>query len=218
MATKNPVHDLPLRTPGGGLSLLAGLRILDLTTSIAGPYATMLLSDMGAEVIKIERPGTGDDSRHWGPPFLDGRSLWHASVNRNKLSIELDYRTGDGRQVLEDLVRSCDAVVTNQLPGLRTKLKTDYETLRNLKRSLVYVSLTGYGSEGTRSSRPCYDIIAEGYSGIMEVTGEAENDPQKVGTPAADLLAGHDAAMTCIAALFHSRPLGRGPLRRRLHG
>ncbi len=210
MATPNPARDLPLRTPGGGISLLDGLRILDLTTSIAGPYATMLLSDMGAEIIKIERPGTGDDSRHWGPPFLEGKSLWHASVNRNKRSVELDYRSVEGRQVLEDLVCACDAVVTNQLPGLRAKLKTDYDSFKILKPSLVYVSLTGYGSEGARSSRPCYDIIAEGYSGIMEVTGEAENDPQKVGTPAADLLAGHDAAMACIAALFHAGRSGEG--------
>lgn len=206
----NPARDLPLKPPGGGISLLEGVRILDLTTSIAGPYATMLLSDMGAEIIKIERPGQGDDSRSWGPPFLEGKSLWHASVNRNKLSVELDYRSAHGRSALEDLVQACDAVVTNQLPALRTKLKTDYETLQSLKTSLVYVSLTGFGATGERSARPCYDIIAEGYSGVMEVTGEAENDPQKVGTPAADLLAGHDAAMSCIAALFHARKTGQG--------
>ena len=208
--TENPARNLPLRAPGAGISLLGGVRVLDLTTSIAGPYATMLLSDMGAEIIKIERPRRGDDSRYWGPPFLEDKSLWHASVNRNKLSVELDYRTPDGRAVLEDLVANCDAVVTNQLPVLRAKLGTDYDDLKALKHSLVYVSLTGYGSDGERSTRPCYDIIAEGYSGIMEVTGEAENDPQKVGTPAADLLAGHDAAMVCIAALFESRASGKG--------
>jgi crotonobetainyl-CoA:carnitine CoA-transferase CaiB-like acyl-CoA transferase len=206
----NPARDLPLRTPGPGLSLLRGVRILDLTTSIAGPYATMLLSDMGAEIVKIERPGHGDDSRHWGPPFLDGKSLWHASVNRNKLSVALDYRSPAGRRAFEDLVRACDAVVTNQLPDLRRRLRTDPDALKALKPSLVYVSLTGFGSEGARAARPCYDIIAEGYSGVMEVTGEAENDPQKVGTPAADLLAGHDAAMTCVAALFHARATGEG--------
>jgi len=209
-SSANPARHLPLKPPGGGISLLDGIRILDLTTSIAGPYATMLLSDMGAEIIKIERPGRGDDSRHWGPPFLDGKSLWHASVNRNKLSVELDYRTPQGRAVLEDLVQVCDAVVTNQLPDLRVKLKTDHETLKRLKPSLVYVSLTGFGTTGERSARPCYDIIAEGYSGVMEVTGEAENDPQKIGTPAADLLAGHDAAMSCIAALFHAQKTGHG--------
>ena len=172
----------------------------------------MLLSDMGAEIIKIERPGRGDDSRHWGPPFLEGKSLWHASVNRNKLSVELDYRRLEGRQCSKTWCSACDAVVTNQLPGLRAKLKTDYDTFKGLKPSLVYVSLTGYGRKARRSARPCYDIIAEGYSGVMEVTGEAENDPQKVGTPAADLLAGHDAAMACIAALFHAGRSRAGPL------
>jgi crotonobetainyl-CoA:carnitine CoA-transferase CaiB-like acyl-CoA transferase len=207
--TRNPTRELPLRAPGGGIRLLEGVRILDLTTSIAGPYATMLLSDLGAEVVKIERPGSGDDSRHWGPPFLDGRSLWHASVNRNKLSVALDYRLGGGREVFEDLVAASDAVVTNQLPAVSRRLGTDYETLKALRPGLVYVSLTGFGAEGARTRRPCYDIIAEGFSGVMDVTGEAENDPQKIGTPAADLLAGHDAAMACIAGLFDAARSGK---------
>ncbi len=205
-----PVFDLPLRQPRSGFTLLKGVRVLDLTTSIAGPYATMLLSDFGAEVIKIERPGVGDDSRNWGPPFLDGKSLWHASVNRNKKSVSLDYGSGPGRKAFEELVRKCDVLVTNQLPKVRAKLNTDYETLSALNPALVYASVTGFGTTGARSSWACYDIIAEGYSGVMEVTGEAENDPQKIGTPAGDLLAGEDAALSCVAALFHARSTGKG--------
>jgi crotonobetainyl-CoA:carnitine CoA-transferase CaiB-like acyl-CoA transferase len=205
-----PVFGLPVRQPGSGFSLLNGVRILDLTTSIAGPYATLLLSDLGAEVIKIERLGVGDDSRNWGPPFLDGKSLWHASVNRNKRSIALDYGSGPGKDVLKALVGKCDALVTNQLPKVRAKLGTDYETLSRLNPSLIYVSVTGFGTDGGRSAWPCYDIIAEGYSGIMEVTGTQESGPQKIGTPAGDLLAGQDAALSCVAALFHARSTGEG--------
>jgi Predicted acyl-CoA transferases/carnitine dehydratase len=208
--SNNPARGLPRRAPGGGINLLAGVRILDLTNSIAGPYATQILSDFGAEIIKIERPGQGDDSRGWGPPFLDGHSLWHASVNRNKQSIALDLRKDEGYAVFLDLLQTCDALVTNQLPSLRRRLRVDYETLAAQKTGLIYVSLTGHGSDGPRAEWLCYDIIAEGYSSVMDVTGEAGNDPQKIGTPAADLLAGNDAAMACIAALFDAGRNGRG--------
>jgi crotonobetainyl-CoA:carnitine CoA-transferase CaiB-like acyl-CoA transferase len=208
-SSSNPARDLPRKAPGGGINLLAGLRILDLTTSIAGPYATQILSDLGAEIIKIERPRYGDDSRTWGPPFLDGYSLWSASVNRNKKSVELDLRKDEGYAVFLDLLRVCDAFITNQLPKLRQRLRIDYETLAKHKSNLVYVSLTGHGSDGPRAEWPCYDIIAEGYSSVMDMTGETANDPQKVGTPAADLLAGGDAALGCIAALLDASRNGR---------
>ena len=206
----NPARGLPRKAPGGGISLLANVRILDLTNSIAGPYATQILSDFGAEVIKVERPGQGDDSRSWGPPFLEGRSLWYASVNRNKKSVTLDLRNDEGYKVFLDLLQTCNALVTNQLPSLRRRLRMDYETLVKQFPRLVYVSLTGHGSDGPRSEWPCYDIIAEGYSSVMDITGEAENDPQKIGTPAADLLAGTDAAMSCIAGLFDAARTGCG--------
>lgn len=206
----NPARELPRRSPGGGMNLLADVRVLDLTTSIAGPYATQLLSDFGADVVKIERPGQGDDSRSWGPPFLEGRSLWHASVNRNKRSVTLDLRKAEGYAVFLDLVQVSDIFVTNQLASLRRRLRTDHDTLSARRPDLVYVSLTGHGSTGPRAEWACYDIIAEGYSSVMDMTGEAENDPQKIGTPAADLLAGADAAMAAMAALFDARRSGRG--------
>lgn len=192
------------------LALLAGVRILDLTTSVAGPYATMLLADMGAEVLKVERPGRGDDARAWGPPFLDGESLWFMSVNRNKKSVTLDYSSQTGRGVLHDLVRHADVVAVNLVGRTQRKLGLDYAALSSVRSDLVHVSITGFGLTGTRSDHPCYDLVAEGYSGVMDLTGESERPPQKVGTPAADLVSGMDAAFAVVAALFERARSGRG--------
>ena len=205
-----PMHDLPVRTLGGGFELLAGVRVLDLTTSIAGPYAGMLLGDLGAEVIKVERPGRGDDCRAWGPPFLDGESLWFLSVNRNKRSLTLDYSGDEGRAVLHALVKTSDVVLVNLVARSQRKLGVDQEALARIKPDLVHVSLTGFGLTGGRADMPCYDLIAEGYAGVMDLTGEADSDPQKVGTPAADLIAGMDAALMSVAALFERMRSGRG--------
>lgn len=203
--------DLPL-VEGGRLKLLSGITVVDLTTSLAGPYATMLLGDLGADIIKIERPGIGDDSRHWTPPELAGKALWFSSVNRNKRSLTLDYARPEGYAVLQDLVAIADVVITNQLPKVQTKLGVSYEDLKRIKDDIVFVSLTGFGLEGARANWPGYDLIAEGYSGVMDLTGEADHDPQKVGTPAADLLGGADAALGCLAALIDRATTGRGHL------
>lgn len=196
----------------GAFKLIAGTRVIDLTNSIAGPYATMLLGDFGAEVIKIERPGGGDDSRAWTPPAYGGFALWYLSVNRNKKSVTLDYSRPEGRELLHALIRSADVLVTNQVGRVQRKLAVDYETVRAIKPDVVFVSITGFGLEGERSDDPCYDLIAEGYSGVMDLTGEAEYGPQKVGTPAADLLAGADAAMACLATLVERERSGKGHL------
>ena len=197
-----PLDKLPAPPGGTPLALLKGVSVLDLTTSIAGPYAAMLLGDMGAEVIKVERPGKGDDCRAWGPPWLDGESLWFLSVNRNKQSVTLDYTGDAGRAVLHDLVRKADVVIVNLTDRVQKKLGVDYAALSALRADLVHVSLSGFGLTGARKDFPCYDLIAEGYSGVMDLTGEAESPPQKVGTPAADLIAGMDAAYATLAALF----------------
>ena len=170
----------------------------------------MLLADMGADVVKIERPGSGDDCRAWGPPFLDGESLWFLSVNRNKRSVTLDFSTGSGRRVLHDLVGRADVVIVNLVERVQQKLGVDYASLSAIKPDLVFVSLTGFGLEGTRKDLPCYDLIAEGYSGVMDLTGEADSPPQKIGTPAADLIAGMDAAYAALAALFERSRSGCG--------
>jgi crotonobetainyl-CoA:carnitine CoA-transferase CaiB-like acyl-CoA transferase len=190
--------------------MLGGITVLDLTTSIAGPYATMLLADMGARVIKVERPGSGDDCRAWGPPWHEGESLWFLSVNRNKESVTLDYSNDAGRKVLYDMVKRADVVIVNLVGRVQKKLGIDYAALKAIKPDLVFVSLTGFGMEGARKDFPCYDLIAEGYSGVMDLTGEADSPPQKVGTPAADLISGMDAAMATLAALFERAKSGNG--------
>jgi crotonobetainyl-CoA:carnitine CoA-transferase CaiB-like acyl-CoA transferase len=192
------------------LDLISGVKVLDLTSSIAGPYAGQLLADLGATVIKIERPGSGDDSRAWGPPFLRGESLWFMSVNRGKQSVTLDFTAPAGRSILKELVAQCDVILINMIARTQKKLGLDPLTLRALNAGLIHVSLTGFGVSGKRADLPCYDLIAEGYSGVMDLTGESGSPPQKVGTPAADMLAGQDAAMGVLAALLRRQRTGRG--------
>lgn len=208
--TSRPADGLPLVAKGRGYSLLEGVRVIDLTTSIAGPSATMMLADMGAEVVKIERPKGGDDARAWGPPFLDGESLWFASVNRNKKSVTLDFSAPEGIDFLHRLIGTADVVFVNFPPRVAKKLKVDPEALRAVRADLVYVSITGFGLSGERADWTCYDLIAEGYSGIMDLTGEAGGEPQKIGAPAADMLAGQDAAFATVAALFDRQRSGLG--------
>ena len=204
-----PLDNLPAPA-APSIQLLAGVTVIDLTTSIAGPYAAMLLGDMGARVIKVERPGKGDDCRAWGPPWLDRESLWFMSVNRNKESVTLDYTTEAGKKVLHDLLKKSDVVIVNLVGRVQKKLGIDYSALTAVRPDLVCVSLTGFGLTGARADFPCYDLIAEGYSGVMDLTGEADSPPQKVGTPAADLIAGMDAAMATLAALFDRAKTGKG--------
>jgi len=204
-----PLHGLPVRT-APALDLLAGVKVLDLTSSIAGPYAGQLLADMGATVVKVEKPGGGDDARAWGPPFLHGESLWFMSVNRGKQSLTLDIAAPQGQEVLRQLVAQCDVILLNLVARAQRKLGLDAASLRPLNPRLIHVSVSGFGLQGSRADLPCYDLIAEGYSGVMDLTGEPENGPQKVGTPAADLLAGSDAAMAVLAALLRREREGKG--------
>jgi crotonobetainyl-CoA:carnitine CoA-transferase CaiB-like acyl-CoA transferase len=205
-----PMDCLPRVQPGAGWTFLQGVRVLDLTTSVAGPFATQLLADFGADVVKLERPGAGDDSRAWGPPFLDDESLWFVSVNRNKRSLALDIAQPEGAAVLRDLIAKCDVMVLNQPPRVTRKLGIDADTVHGIRPDIVYVSITGYGLDGARADWPGYDLIAEGYSGIMDMTGEPDGGPQKIGAPAADMLAGQDAALATVAALFERSRSGRG--------
>jgi len=204
-----PADELP-RKSAPALPFLQGIRIVDLTTSIAGPYATQLLADLGATVLKLENPSGGDDARAWGPPFLDGESLWYLSVNRNKHSMTLDFTRDEGYEVLTRLVEKADVFVLNAVPRIQAKLRVDYATLRVVKPDLVHASITGFGLRDRRADWPCYDLIAEGYSGVMDMTGEPDSPPQKIGTPAADLLAGEDAALGILAALIRRQRDGTG--------
>lgn len=204
-----PLRHLPTVEPGEGFKLLSGIKVLDLTTSIAGPYATMLLSDFGAEVLKIEKPD-GDDARAWGPPFLNGESLWFTAVNRNKKSIVLDVTDAADRDTLLELARQADVVVTNQPPTVQKKLGLGHDAFSAVRPDIIFVSISGFGLSGERADLTCYDLIAEGYSGIMDLTGELGGAPQKLGAPAADMLAGQDAAMATMAALFDRQRSGKG--------
>jgi len=204
-----PVDTLPGKQTAA-MDLLAGIKVLDLTSSIAGPYAGQLLGDLGAEVLKVERPNQPDDARSWGPPFLDGESLWFLSVNRNKRGVAIDYAQAAGHALLMRLVAQADVLILNLVGRVQHKLGLDPQSLAAVNPNLIHVSLTGFGTEGERADLPCYDLIAEGWSGVMDMTGESDSPPQKVGTPAADLLAGHDAAMAAMAALVRRSRDGRG--------
>ncbi|MFZ4711867.1 MAG: CaiB/BaiF CoA transferase family protein, partial [Zwartia sp.] len=150
------------------------------------------------------------DARQWGPPFLNGASLWFLSVNRNKHSMALDISKPEGLEILMSLLETTDVLVLNMTPRVQEKLGLDFAKLQARFPRLIHASLTGFGLTGNRSDHPCYDLIAEGYSGIMDLTGESENDPQKVGTPAADMLAGQDLAMAAMAAIHGRARTGKG--------
>ncbi len=204
-----PYESLPVVGCGDGFDMLSGIRVLDLTSSVAGPYASMLLGDMGAEVIKVERAG-GDDARAWGPPFLGGESLWFLSVNRNKQSIVVDYSTAEGLAVLCSMVSKSDVMIVNSPRRVLEKLGIGPDQMQACNPKLIYVAITGFGLEGERADWPCYDLIAEGYSGVMDLTGERDGPPQKVGAPAADMLAGHDAAFATVSALVRRLSRDKG--------
>jgi len=206
----HPYEILPRVKASTGLELLAGIRVVDLSTSVAGPYGSQLLADLGANVLKVEKPRQGDDARHWGPPFLHGESPWFLSVNRNKHSMTLDINHPQGYAVLERLLEEADVLILNLVNRSQLKLKLDYPRLHERYPRLIHASLTGFGLKGERADLPCYDLIAEGYSGVMDLTGERESPPQKVGTPAADLLAGQDLAMAILAALVSRSHTGQG--------
>ncbi len=182
---------------------LENIRVLEITEALAGPYCSMMLGDLGADVIKIERPGVGDQSRHWGPPFLQGESAYFLSVNRNKRSLELDIKAPEDLAVLHQLVARSDVFITN-IPRM-TSLKNariDPDTLRQINPRLIYAAISGYGHSGPKASRGGYDIIAQGEAGLMALTGEPEGAPSRFPTPMADISAGIYTVMGIQAALY----------------
>ena len=187
-----------------------GIRVLDLTRALAGPYCTMMLGDMGADVIKVERPGKGDDSRSWGPPFAGGESAYYLSINRNKRSIELDLKTGFGREALRKLAVVSDVVVENYKTGSLEKLGLGYDQLGQLNRRLVWASITGYGPTGPDAGRPGYDFMAQAEGGLMSLNGPPDGEPARVGVPIVDISAGMFAAFAVAAALRARELTGRG--------
>lgn len=199
-------------------SSLAGIRVLDLSRVLAGPWCTQILADLGADVVKVEVPGRGDDTRAWGPPFLKGAdgqdeigtSAYYLAANRNKRSIAVDFTHPDGQALLRDLAREADIVVENFKVGGLAKYGLDWPSLRAIKPSLVYCSVTGFGQTGPYASRGGYDFVAQGMGGFMSVTGEEGGGPLRAGVAMADIGTGLYATISILAALRHAEATGEG--------
>ncbi|MBZ0278619.1 MAG: CoA transferase, partial [Anaerolineae bacterium] len=191
---------VPFAPSGDIPGALNGLRVLDFTRVLAGPFCTMLLADLGAEVIKIERPGSGDDTRQWGPPFVgdarSGMSAYYVSVNRNKRSLTLNLQTPAGQDIARQLALTSDVVIENFKVGQMKSLGLDYDSLRTQHPGLVYASITGYGQDSPYAHRPGYDYVVQGQSGLMSITGPVDGEPYKVGVAIADVFTGLFAANT----------------------
>lgn len=188
---------------------LEGILVVDLSRAVAGPQAAQMLGDLGARIIKIESPD-GDDSRHWGPPFVDGESTYFLSINRNKESVVLDLKTAEGRDVLTALVERADVVIENFRTGTLARLGFSDARIHELNPRAILLSITGFGHDGPEEGRPGYDQIAQGEAGLMSVTGSGPDDPQRVGVPIADVLAGMNGAFGIVAALFDREKTGIG--------
>jgi len=188
---------------------LAGIRVLDLSRVLAGPYCTMVLGDLGADVIKVESP-EGDETRGWGPPFLEGESAYYLCVNRNKRSIILDFKTDQGRSILHKLIKESDVFVENFRPGTLARFALDFESASAINPNLVYCSITGFGQTGPLRDLPGYDFMIQAIGGLMSITGEPDGEPMKVGVAVADLFAGQNAVIAILAALQARTQTGRG--------
>lgn len=192
-------------------SILDSIRVVEMTEALAGPYCAMLLGDFGADVIKVERPGVGDQSRGWGPPFVGSESAYFLAANRNKRSVTLNYDHPRGAEALQRLVGSADVFITNQ-PSMASlkKRSIDPETLCAKHARLIYCSITGYGFSGPKAGRPGYDILAQGEAGVMSFTGEPGGGPMRYPIAIADMTCGMYAAMGILGALFAREKTGRG--------
>jgi len=189
---------------------LDGIRVVDCSRVLAGPYAAMVLGDMGADVIKVERPGSGDDTRRWGPPFVGGESAYYFSMNRNKRSLTLNLKTEKGKEILRQLVAGADILIENFKLGTFDRLGIGYDALKTINPGLIYCSITGYGATGPKAAKPGYDFMIQAEGGIMSLNGPADGEPYKVGVPIVDITAGLYAANAIQAALIRKLRTGKG--------
>jgi crotonobetainyl-CoA:carnitine CoA-transferase CaiB-like acyl-CoA transferase len=189
---------------------LAGLTVLDFTRVLSGPYCTMLLADMGARVIKLEQPGRGDDTRGWGPPFINGESAYFLSINRNKESLTLDLKQPAARPILESLLGHTDVLVENFRPGTMDRLGLSYDALAEEYPRLIYCSISGFGQTGPRRDEPGYDAVMQGEAGLMSITGDAGGPPYRLGVAISDIVSGMFAAQGITLALLARSRTGRG--------
>ncbi|XP_045900860.1 succinate--hydroxymethylglutarate CoA-transferase isoform X6 [Micropterus dolomieu] len=219
--TSQPQRNHPVRCPvggrwlshtqtGGNLRPLDGVRVLDMTRVLAGPFASMILGDLGAEVIKVERPGAGDDTRAWAPPFVGTESAYFLSINRNKKSISVDLKHPRGAHIIQELAGVCDVLVENYLPGKLQQMGLGYEQLSRVNPQLIYCSISGYGQTGPQSQSPGYDSIASAVSGMMHITGPEDGEPVRPGVAMTDLATGLYAHGAVMAALLQRHKSGRG--------
>ena len=189
---------------------LHGIKIIDLSRVLAGPFCTMILGDLGAEVIKIENTGNGDDTRGWGPPFVGGESAYFLCANRNKESLTLNLKSQMGKDVLKKLVSHADIVVQNFKPGTLERMGLDYEVLQEVKEDIILASISGFGQNGPASHLPGYDYMIQAMSGLMSITGGKDEEPAKVGVAIADVLTGLFTCVGILAALQHRNRTGEG--------
>ncbi|WP_046470940.1 CaiB/BaiF CoA transferase family protein [Allosalinactinospora lopnorensis] len=203
--TPNP--DQPQPDPGRPL---AGVTVADLSRVLAGPYATMLLADMGADVVKVEHPEHGDDTRSWGPPWQDGQSAYFLSINRGKRSLAVDVKAPEGRAAVQELCAGADVVIQNFRPGVIERLGLDYEAVAARNPAVVYCSITGFGPDHQPAGRPGFDVIVQAESGLMQATGPPDGPPSKVGVAISDVLTGLNAAVSILGALMRARATGIG--------
>ena len=192
------------------MKALEGIRVLDLTRALAGPFCTLMLGDHGADVIKIELPGSGDDTRTWGPPFIGEESAYFLSINRNKRSLTLNFKDPQAKEIFLQLAAKADVVVENFTPGVMHRFGLDYEIVKATNPKIIYCSISGFGQTGPYKDRPAYDQIMQGISGVMSITGEPEGEPQKVGIAITDIGAGMWSAFAIMSAVFHRDQHGEG--------
>jgi crotonobetainyl-CoA:carnitine CoA-transferase CaiB-like acyl-CoA transferase/sulfur carrier protein ThiS len=207
---EDTLEALPAISGGEPEGALAGIRVVDLTRALAGPYCTLMLADHGAEVIKIEQPGTGDETRGWAPPSVRGVSAYYLSINRNKRSVTLDLKHPDGGKVLERLIERADVVVENFSPGTLARLGFPKERIRALNPRAIFCQISGFGQDGPGRAWAAYDLIVQGMGGIMSLTGQPGGDPVMVGVPEADMVVGMFAAFAIVAALHARERTGEG--------
>jgi formyl-CoA transferase len=188
---------------------LNGIRVLDLSRVLAGPYCTMVLGDLGADVVKVESP-EGDETRGWGPPFAEGESAYYLCVNRNKRSIVVDFKTDDGYRTIHELIKQSDVLVENFRPGTLARFSLDFESASAINPKLIYCSITGFGQTGPLRDKPGYDFMIQAMGGLMSITGEPDGEPMKVGVAVTDLFAGQNAIMAILAALHARTQTGKG--------
>ncbi|MEW6425559.1 MAG: CaiB/BaiF CoA-transferase family protein [Bacillota bacterium] len=189
---------------------LEGVKVLDISRVLTGPFATMLLGDLGAEVIKVEMPGPGDETRAWGPPFIEGESAYFLSINRNKKSITVNLKEPKGKEIIYRLAKEADVMIENFLPGTVQRLGLDYDTIKEINPGIVYCSISGYGQDGPCRDYPAYDLLMQGEGGLMAITGEKDGDPVRIGVALIDIGAGMYAVIAILSALMTRKETGRG--------